>query len=662
MPVQRAYYHAPVDVFLAHDEAHIIGQLTLAHTHALEDLQKNAWRDQIHLLKRELRAFERGYLLLELVIPRMGKRADAVLLLDDVVFVLEFKVGSTFYDPAALDQVLDYALDLKNFHAGSHHARIVPVLLATKAGRHVNEARAFLDLVYHPQRGNEHQLAELLQLNLPVQPTAAAIEPAAWLHAGYHPTPTIIEAAQALYQGHQVVDISRSDAGAENLTVTGACIAAIIDRAKREGHKAICFVTGVPGAGKTLAGLNIANERTQADEQEHAVFLSGNGPLVEVLREALARDQMRTAKTKGRRLDKKQALSQVRSFIQNIHHFRDEALRTAGPPIEKVTVFDEAQRAWSAAQASKFMQQKRGLADFNQSEPAFLVEVMDRHPDWCTIVCLVGGGQEINTGEAGLEEWLRAFQTRFQDWRIYYSQRIRDDRNYLPNAAALAQLDALRAEPLPALHLAVSVRSFRAEKLAAFVQAVLDVQPEVARQLYETELRAVYPLRVTRNLAAAKQWLQAQARGNERYGLVASSGAHRLKPLGLNIKDKIDASEWFLNDKADVRSSFYLEDVATEFDIQGLELDWVGVAWDADLSLHADGWQFRKFKGTKWQQCNAADSRRYLLNAYRVLLTRARQGMVLFIPEGCAADATRPPTYYDGVYRFFQRIGVEALA
>jgi hypothetical protein len=659
--MQRAYYHAPIVEFLHHDENRIIGELALAHTHALEELQKGAWQQQIQILKRELAPFPNGHVLFEVAIPRMGKRADVVMVLGDAVYVLEFKVGSTSYDQAAQDQVLDYALDLKNFHAGSHHARVLPMLIATRAPVHHNALQAFSDGLYQPLLANASQISDCLRLG-----TAAAAGPpldaVTWLAAGYQPTPTIIEAAQALYKGHQVTEITRSDAGAANLSVTGARISAIIDRTKTAGRKAICFVTGVPGAGKTLAGLNIAHERTQVDAQEHAVFLSGNGPLVEVLREALARDKVQDEKQRGSRLSKKQAVSQVQSFIQNIHHFRDEALRHTGPPIERVTVFDEAQRAWSAQQASKFMQQKRGQADFFMSEPEFLVEVMDRHPNWCTMVCLIGGGQEINTGEAGLEEWLRAFETRFTDWDIYYSRRICDDRNYLPNAAALARLAALPAVPLDELHLAVSVRSFRAEQLAAFVQAVLDADLAEAQRLYTSYLQAVYPLRLTRRLETAKNWLRQQARGTERCGLVASSGAHRLKPLGLNIKDKIDAPVWFLNDRTDVRSSYYLEDVATEFDIQGLELDWVGVAWDADLQLQQSQWHYQKFVGTKWQLCHTPDSRRYLLNAYRVLLTRARQGMVLFIPEGSAADPTRLPGFYAETYAFLQAVGIPELA
>jgi len=294
--MQRAYYHAPISEFLAHDENRIIGELALAHTHALEELQKGAWQQQIRILKRELLAFPSGHVLFEAAIPRMGKRADVVLLLADAVFVLEFKVGSTSYDSAAQDQVLDYALDFKNFHAGSHHARILPVLVATQAAAQLSVLLPFSDGLYQPLLANATNISSCLRLGI-ADAVGPPLSAAAWLAAGYQPTPTIIEAAQVLYKGHQVADITRSDAGAANLSVTGACIAEIIEQAKTQGHKAICFVTGVPGAGKTLAGLNIANERTQADEQEHAVFLSGNGPLVDVLREALARDKVKDAGT-----------------------------------------------------------------------------------------------------------------------------------------------------------------------------------------------------------------------------------------------------------------------------------------------------------------------------------------------------------------------------
>jgi hypothetical protein len=447
------------------------------------------------------------------------------------------------------------------------------------------------------------------------------IDVQAWVSSGYKPTPTIIEAAQALYQGHKVDEITRSDAGAINLSQTAECIAQVIEDAKSKQHKAICFVTGVPGAGKTLAGLNLVTQRTNAHEDEHAVFLSGNGPLVDVLREALARDEHAQSKLTGSTIRKADAARKVKSFIQNIMHFRDESLTTSNAPIERVAVFDEAQRAWDRDHLANFMSRKKGLPDFDMSEPAFLVSVMDRHKDWCVVVCLIGGGQEINAGEAGLTEWFSALQTRFMDWKVFTSSQLAH-RDYHWGQDLPAMLSKLDVTVYEHLHLAVSIRSFRAEKLSEFVGAVVAGEVEAARGLYE-QIKATYPIKLTRDLGIARNWLRKQARGSERVGVVASSGASRLKPLGINVHEKIDATHWFLNGKDDVRSSHYLEDPATEFDIQGLELDWVGVCWDADFRSVDGKWAFHRFTGTKWQNVNDENRKIYLANAYRVLLTRA---------------------------------------
>ncbi|MCA1936441.1 MAG: DUF2075 domain-containing protein, partial [Asticcacaulis sp.] len=459
--------------------------------------------------------------------------------------------------------------------------------------------------------------------------------------------------ARALYARHDVRDIARSDADAINLSRTQDFIAAVIEDAKFHHLKTVCFVTGVPGAGKTLAGLNIATQRSESHADEHATFLSGNGPLVDVLREALTRDQ--SART-GR--SKKHVERDVRAFIQNIHHFRDDYAGSATVPSEHVVVFDEAQRAWTRAQASKFMQAKRGMADFDMSEPDFLLSVMDRHPDWCTVVCLIGGGQEINTGEAGLSEWMAAIRARFPHWRVYASAQIvqpdydlnHDARHFIQQAQVTLSDD---------LHLGVSMRSFRAETLSGFVAHLLNGEAEAARTAF-AQLTA-YPIVITRDLNAARRWLRRKARGTERYGLVASSGAYRLKPEGLHVKASIEPANWFLNDREDVRSSWYLEDVATEFDVQGLELDWVGVCWDADYRYSDDGWQHHKFAGTKWRNVNDAFAQLYLKNAYRVILTRARQGMVIFVPKGDVDDPTRPPGFYDATYAFLKACGLQDL-
>ncbi len=486
------------------------------------------------------------------------------------------------------------------------------------------------------------------------QCSASSIDAIAWSQSGYQPTPTIVEAALALYRQHDVKEITRSEAGADNLGLTAARIEQIIEHAKANNRKAICFITGVPGAGKTLAGLNIATSRAERHSDEHAVFLSGNGPLVDVLREALARDK---ADREG--IPRSKAYREVSTFVQNIHHFRDEALESGNPPVEKVVIFDEAQRAWNREMASKFMQQKRGHAAFDMSEPAFLLSAMHRHPDWCVVICLVGGGQEINTGEAGLAEWITVLRDQYPSWDVHVSSCL-DDRDYIWDAELARELLNTSASWDDSLHLGVSIRSFRAEALSEFVGYVVDNEPEKARMTYQV-IADKYPVLLTRSLAEARSWLRNKARGSERYGLTASSGANRLRAEGIWIKAKIDAPVWFLNDKMDVRSSYYLEETASEFDIQGLELDWTCVCWDADFRYDSNQWQYFNFRGTKWQRRNKAEDQLYLKNAYRVLLTRARQGLAIFVPLGDSSDPTRDPQFYDQIYAYLLKCGIPSV-
>lgn len=655
----RAYYAAHTGKFLQDDTYAILGELTCSHQFALEELQKNAWVTQIRILKRQLSAVSDSFITLEYTIPRMGKRVDAVLLYRGLIYVLEFKVGATEHPKSAIGQVLDYCLDLKNFHEQSHQRDIVPILVSTLAPAQAPTLQRFADGIYHPIKTNQDTLGVAVLAAAEASGAVQAIDPKAWMNSAYRPTPTIIEAAQALYRGHDVSEISRSDAGAINLGATTATIHQVIEHAKNAGKKAICFVTGVPGAGKTLAGLNIANQRHNVDQGEHAVFLSGNGPLVEVLQEALARDEVGRTKGTGQEIKKSVALSKTRAFIQNIHHFRDDNLGTSRPPIERVAVFDEAQRAWTAEQAGSFMAKKKGIADFEKSEPEFLIEVLDRHPDWAVIVCLIGGGQEINTGEAGLTEWFSAIQNRFANWEVYASDKL-TDAEYTNGKDLYAKLGKSQLKTKPELHLSVSVRSYRSEKLAAFVKAVLDMDAASASALHDS-FQSLYPIFVTRDLSTAKAWLKAKARGSEGLGIVASSGAYRLKPYGLHVKSAIDPKNWFLNDRYDVRSAGFLEDVATEFDVQGLELDWICLAWDANLRVNNGAWVYKDFRGSDWQNVNDKLKQRYLLNSYRVLLTRARQGMTIFVPKGDPTDRTRLPEFYDPVFEYLIRCGIRQL-
>ena len=654
----RSYYAARATELLLASPTAVLGELVAHHTFAVDQNQRNAWQAEIVHLQEVANDLRDSFFFLEFAIPRMGKRADAVIVTGGHIFVIEYKVGADDYERHAIDQVLDYAVDLKNFHEGSHNRALVPILVATKAPARQLRVQACADGVMRPILTNRETFLAAIREVL-ANLNSIPVDAEAWAASSYKPTPTIVEAAQALYRGHDVQEISRSEAGAENLSRTGAYIAKVIEEAKRCGRKAICFVTGVPGSGKTLAGLNIATERMRSSEDEHAVFLSGNGPLVAVLREALANDEVDRSKANGAKsVSKKDAYRHASAFIQNIHHFRDEYVRTAAAPRERVVVFDEAQRAWNMEQATRFMREKRGHAEFDMSEPQFLMSVMDRHKDWCVVVCLIGGGQEINTGEAGLEEWLVAIERNYPDWHIHLSDRLtRVDYlggNHLPTS--LEQLDAVLS---PALHLATSVRSFRAEVLSDFVGAVVAGEAKLALSLH-SEL-ANYPLVITRRLEAARDWLRQRARGSERTGLVASSNAMRLKANGIHVKAKIDPPVWFLADKTDVRSSFALEDVATEFDIQGLELDWVGMCWDANFRREGNEWIHYSFRGARWEHIIDPIRAAYLVNAYRVLLTRARQGMVIYVPFGSENDDTRKPIFYDETHAFLCECGVTEL-
>jgi Schlafen group 3, DNA/RNA helicase domain len=470
----------------------------------------------------------------------------------------------------------------------------------------------------------------------------------------------IVEAARALYSQHSVEAIARSDAGAKNLHLTSRRLEDIVDESNASRPKAICFVTGVPGAGKTLVGLNIATRRREEDQPTHAVFLSGNGPLVAVLREALTRDEVARRKAAGEKVKKGRIGERVKAFIQNVHHFRDEALLDPKAPHEHVAIFDEAQRAWNQKQTASFMQRKKKRSGFNQSEPEFLISYMDRHQDWSVVICLVGGGQEIHRGEAGIDAWLDAVNSRFPHWDMHISSRLTDTEY-----AAGRVLDRVRHRPNThlddSLHLGVSMRSFRAENVSSFIKALLDCEKQHARESF-AKISERYPIILTRNLDDARDWIRARARGTERYGLVASSKAQRLKPHAVDIRVDVDPVHYFLGDRTDTRSSYYLEDAATEFQVQGLELDWTCVTWDADLRFTGSGWSFHDFRGDRWCNIGNTDNRAYLRNAYRVLLTRARQGMVIFVPPGNATDPTRSAAFYDSTFGYLLELGIPQLS
>ena len=658
--MNRSYYSSTIAEFVNEPPHAILGRLAENSEFAVEPTQRDAWTHQIQDLQ-EVLANRRGRIYFEYAIPRMGKRVDVVVVCGPAVFVIEYKVGEVRHTRHAIHQVTDYALDLKNFHEPSHDAHIVPVLIATNATDPTtrNELSQYKDRLFRTIRCNQRQLGRTIEEVLSELASEPDIDNNVWNEGRYSPTPTIIEAATALYQGHNVTEISRSDAGGAELLRTTKTISDLISRARQKSFKAVCFVTGVPGAGKTLIGLNVATEHLDRDNGDYSVFLSGNGPLVKILQEALARDKVEREHTAGRQKTKGEARSEAKLFIQNVHHYRDECLADPNPPFDHVAIFDEAQRAWDSAQTSKFMRTKKGRGDFDQSEPEFLLSCIDRHDDWGVVVCLVGGGQEINTGEAGIGEWISALDRRFPDWRILISDRLREAE--FGAGRVLKQLEARPHVTYDSrLHLSVSMRSYRAESVSQFTKQVLDIDRNGARSTLE-EIQERYPIVLTRNLEAAKQWLRKQARGSERYGIVVSSQANRLKPLAIDVRLKPNPVHWFLADHEDVRSSYYLEDAAREFDIQGLELDWVCVTWDADFRHSASGWSHHSFRGKKWQRINKPDRKRYLKNAYRVLLTRARQGMVIVVPKGDPEDPTRDPSFYDPTFDYLRSVGIRVL-
>ena len=651
------YFGDSIENFFKKTTEEIIGSIALSNQFDSNVNQNKSWEKQIEILKKSLVGLS-GMIYFEFSIPRMGKRVDCILIIRNIVFVVEFKVGEKEYLSANYDQVWDYALDLKNFHKPSHNAVLVPILIATEAKDSIIQIfeTSHEDQLIKPLKANKINLGEIIWHCLRNQVGQKDIDADEFLNGSYSPTPTIIEAAVSMYKNHSVDEITRRDAGAKNLTDTTNSVSQIIEYAQTQNKKVICFVTGVPGAGKTLVGLDIATKHLDKEQATTSVFLSGNGPLVAILQEALTRDKVQQEKDKGNRITKNSAREGVKAFIQIIHHYRDAYLIDPKAPYDHVAIFDEAQRAWNKEQTVNFMRRKKNQPDFKYSEPEYLISCLDRHKDWAVIVCLVGGGQEINTGEAGISEWLYAIKDSFPEWEICISPNLTDSEYNAVEAIAEIESSCV-AKYDSNLHLGVSMRSYRAENVSLLIKQILDININEAKATL-IKISENYPIVLTRNVENAKKWLREKARGSERYGIIVSSQAYRLKPFAMDVRVDTDPVHWFLGEKDDVRSSYYLEDVATEFQVQGLELDWACVTWDGDFRYSNEGWKTYSFVGNKWQNINKEERKLYLKNAYRVLLTRARQGMVIVVPEGNSEDHTRKAEYYDCTFNYLKEIGI----
>lgn len=705
----RCLYHATLQDFLSSDLINILGTLhDNFHGEALTTTNE-AWKSEITLLQKVLRTWkeEKGDIVFEYDIPRLGKRIDVVLLLRGIIFCLEFKVGQKEALQADVEQVMDYALDLKNFHRFSHERIIVPILIPTNYKQVTTNfcPSVYNDDIYNPLISGADKLQKLLMDVLEYSGATEADSIENWIISPYSPTPTIIEAARTLYENHSVEKITHHEADEVSTDATINYLLKIISQSKRKGLKSICFVTGVPGAGKTLVGLDVAIKQTYNEENEGredgAVYLSGNGPLVAVLTEALARDNYKKNIENGKRLS--DSRREVSEFIQIIHRYRDNMLAKIKNPVENgiveidpdkavkigtagygevehVAIFDEAQRSWTKDRIANYL--KRGgtygnklkVPNFPYSEAEFLIWSLDQREDWAVIICLVGGGQEINTGEAGITAWIEALNNRFQHWQVFISNKLTEPEYAEGRVNELLEKNN-KVTYSDNLHLAVSLRSFRAEKLSSFVHSLLSFNYDAA-SLYNEVSEKGYPIVLTRDMDKARKWLRNKARGSQQTGVLITKIAARFKPLAVNILAQGDqnAVHWFLEDKMDVRSSNYLEDAATEIQVQGLELDFACVLWDADMRYANGTWKYYKFNGkNKWNPVpntkNGIEEKKYMLNAYRVLPTRARQGIVIcvpsgnnkFTPEGFPEDPTRLPEYYDGTYEYLKSLGIEEI-
>lgn len=651
----RAWFACTGAQLQARDPRDTVGRLASAQQErgfAGTPDQEMAWQAQVRALQMAVAACggEAWTVALEYDLLRLEKRIDAVLLTDRAIFCLEFKTAAP--SAVALAEAEDYALDLRDFHAGSRDHAIVPVLVAGQGGWSP-PSQPWL-LPKHPTDplvcGAGALAACLDWVQARIAPPAVPLDGAAWLAAPYRPVPSIVEAATMLYARNGVAEIAAARADAANLTRTARAIAGHIAAAQAAAARTVIFVTGIPGAGKTLCGLNAVFGPAR---QAGAAFLTGNAPLVAVLRAALARDAVARGEC-----DRDEAERRTRTALQNVHRFLEDcAIDPARCPPERLIVFDEAQRAWDEAKSLTGTQNKRSR--LTMSEPAHTLEIMGRHPGWSVIIALIGNGQEINTGEAGLAEWGRVI-ARDPRWRAVAAPRVLDAADPVQRLASGAPAWLALDD---ALDLTVPMRSVRDSVGAAWVGAVLDGDTAAARRM--AAAAAALPYFVTRDLVAMRSALRGLARGKRRAGIVRAAGARRLRAegFGAEVATK-DVPDWFLLRWPDVRASDALETAATEYACQGLELDVVGLAWGGDLIRQGDGWTARNFSGTGWQR--ASKDRDFIRNTYRVLLTRARYETVIWVPPGSPAgglfhDATRPAAEMDAIAEYLLTCGAKPL-
>ena len=654
----RSYYSANYKKFFGDTPEHILGELSQNDTFTvLLDTQVNAWKRQIEILREELQKIQFDRIMFEYTIPRMGRRVDNILLYKGIVFLLEFKVGSKSYDNSSLKQVEGYGIDLKNFQEGSRDRKLVPILISTEAPDSQNKIEMYDDGVCKPLKANSKNLHDII-LEVIKNFDEPELDSITWENSVYNPTPTIIEASQALYNNHTVKEITRTDLIGKTFTQTSDTVDKIISDSKKFSKKSIIFITGVPGSGKTLVGLNVASKYQDSVNNERAVYISGTATLIAILQEALVRDKV----SKDSKLTKTRVQREVQTLFQYLLHYRREIIKFPNQkPSERIVVFDEAQRMWNQEQLDKEIGKKLGKEATGKSEPDLLIEHMNKHDGWAVIICLIGGGQEIHKGEYGTVEWLKSIKNNFPQWDVFIPSEI-TKKEYLGDVVPNQVLDDIKHSFVEELHLKVSTRSFKAENLSKLINQILDRDVEPAKQIVN-ELKGRYPLLLTRNLQTAKDWVKSIARGEERYGLFTIALSHRLHPEGIVKRGpkEFNPQGWWLDSPEYVDSSFALEIPCTEFFSQGLELDWAIFGWDACFRPNNSDWEYLRFSRKEWKRLQKTEEKRNLKNAFRVLLTRARQGMIIFVPFGDDQDVTRLSKFYDGIYNYLKELGIEEI-
>lgn len=677
----KAYYCNSIPGFIQDKSTDIVGRL-VRHSFDINKEQSNAWENQIWELQKRLEECQmEGDIIFEYDIVRLGKRIDVIMLIRHMVFSLEFKNGKNIFTAQDAQQAEDYAIDIKNFHKESENLYVCPILIATDAPEYPKPQsnKPYPDKQIHLQRENIETLIPKITEISDLYGDNDYFDFEKWFNSPYYPTPTIIAAAVEAYSSHNLSQIAQSEAGQENIDLCENKIYEIIDYARNKKKKCICFVTGVPGAGKTLVGLDVVAKSLDDKYKGLSVYLSGNGSLVKVLREALKRsvqaidnEREELWKKAKQKADKSVTIPKpeklfnnnteiaIKTLIQDSYNFKKDNCIHNTPTPENILIFDEAQRVWNREKMTKEHKDEPLMA---VSEPYLLYSIMDRHSDWAVMICLVGLGQDIYDGEVGINEWFKCGINEFKTWELFYSPTIFnqvEDKNIDKNMIT----NCCRCHSVPELHLNTSIRSFRADSQCLFVDYLLDNNSKKAKEVCD-KIFEKYPIYITRNYSTAKKWIREQVRGSQRSGVLACSSAQRLKPEGIYVLTDIDVKSWFLAPTDDLRSSNKLEIVASEFKVQGLELDWTIVCWDADLRRSMDGkaWDHYIFRGTRWNKRNKEEQKRYLVNSYRVLLTRARQGMIIFVPEGVEPeeDSTRDKAYYDSIYNYLCSCGIRQL-